>query len=74
VVARNDQLRGAAIVEAASLISARQFDAESAARVPPRYVGRVLSRQEAAGALDKIARGQTRSSNDGRRNRRAQKR
>jgi hypothetical protein len=40
---------------AATLAEGHQLDAERAAPVPVRYIGRMLSRNEAVGLLDRIA-------------------
>jgi hypothetical protein len=40
----------------ATFAEGRELDAERAARVRPGYLGRMLSREEAAGLLDRIGR------------------
>jgi hypothetical protein len=65
-------VHGVVIVEAASLISAcanvadnaldkgvegHELDAERAARIPPGYVGMMLSQKEAGQLLNRIERG-----------------
>ena len=40
-----------------SFVEGHELDADQAARIPPGYVGMMLSRKEAARLLDRIERG-----------------
>jgi len=46
-----------AVDKGASFVEGHELDADQAARIPPGYVGMMLSRKEAARLLDRIARG-----------------
>jgi hypothetical protein len=46
-----------ALYKGASFAEGRELDAARSARIPPGYVGMMVSRKEAAGLLDKIERG-----------------